>query len=46
MEEVKKMVSDLFKEFGLNEVTLRASEILDELIVIVQREELIKWREK
>lgn len=46
MEEVKIMVSNLFVEFGLNDVTLRASEILDELIVVAQREELRKWREK
>ena len=40
MEELRKALGALYEEFGHNQVTLRLSEILDEYIVIQQREKL------
>lgn len=33
MEEAREMLGKLYEEFGLNEVTLKASQLLDDLII-------------
>lgn len=33
MEEAREMLGKLYEEFGLNEVTLKASQLLDDLVM-------------
>lgn len=33
MEEARKMLGELYEEFGLNEVTLKASQLLDKIVL-------------
>ena len=40
MDELRKALGALYEEFGHNQVTLRLSEILDEYIVMQQKEKL------
>lgn len=40
MDKLRLALEELYEEFGLNETTLALSQILDEYIVIEQRERL------
>lgn len=37
MEEARKMLGELYEEFGLNEVTLKASQLLDKMVMEEQK---------
>ena len=40
MDELRKALGALYEEFGHNQVTLKLSELLDEYIVMQQKEKL------
>ena len=46
MDELKEVLGELYEQFGHTEVTQRLSEILDEYIVLKQRENLECYNRK